>query len=94
MIDLDARRRPFHSRHPKLKECLVPDFTELDAAHGQRNTLSYYKYFAWLYPVLRLVLPNQVSTLRDVGLAMIHSTLREYPKQILEIRDINALAKE
>jgi uncharacterized protein YbjT (DUF2867 family) len=66
----------------------------MKATPGQRNTLSYYKYFAWLYPVLRLVLPNQVSTLRDVGLAMIHSTRREYPKQILEIRDINALAKE
>jgi len=31
--------------------------------------------------------------MRDVGLAMIHSVLKGYPKQILEIKDINALAK-
>ena len=47
----------------------------------------------WLYPLLRVLLPNQVSTMRDVGLAMIKCALKGYPKQILEIRDINALAK-
>jgi hypothetical protein len=41
----------------------------------------------------RLLLPNQVSTMRDMGLAMINSALKGYPKPILEIRDINALAK-
>jgi hypothetical protein len=47
----------------------------------------------WLYPVLRVVLPNQVSTMREVGIAMINSVLKGYPKQILEISDINALAR-
>jgi uncharacterized protein YbjT (DUF2867 family) len=60
---------------------------------GQKNIKSYYKAIGWLYPLLRVVLPNQVSTLRDVGLAMINSLLKGYPKQVLEIRDINALAK-
>jgi hypothetical protein len=29
----------------------------------------------------------------EVGLAMINSVLKGYPKQILEVKDINALAK-
>jgi hypothetical protein len=60
---------------------------------GQRNIKWYYKIMGWLYPVLRAVLPNQVSTMRDVGLAMINSVLKGYPKQVLEIRDINSLAR-
>jgi hypothetical protein len=60
---------------------------------GQRNIQWYYKAIGWMYPVLRLVLPNQVSTMRDVGLAMIQSVVKGYPKQVLEIRDINLLAK-
>jgi NAD dependent epimerase/dehydratase family len=60
---------------------------------GQQNIKFYYKAIGWLFPVLRLLLPNQVSTMRDVGLAMINSALEGYPKPILEIKDINALAK-
>ncbi len=60
---------------------------------GQRNVKSYYGVIGWLYPVLRALLPNQVSTMKDVGLAMINSVLKGYPKQILEIKDINLLAK-
>ena len=61
---------------------------------GLRNTLSYYKYITWLYPLLKLIAPNQVSTLKDLGLAMIHSVTKGYTKQILEVKDIKVLAKE
>jgi uncharacterized protein YbjT (DUF2867 family) len=60
---------------------------------GQQNIKSYYKIIGSLYPLMRLLLPNQVSTMRDVGLAMINSVLKGYPKQVLEIKDINSLAK-
>lgn len=60
---------------------------------GQQNIKWYYKVIGGLYPLLRLLLPGQVSTMRDVGLAMINSVLKGYPKQTLEIKDINALAK-
>ena len=60
---------------------------------GQKNIKSYYKLIGWLYPVLGVLAPNQVSTMRDVGRAMINSVLKGYPKQILEIKDINALAQ-
>lgn len=60
---------------------------------GQLNIKWYYKALGSLYPILRLLFPNHVSTMRDVGLAMINSVLKGYPKQILEIRDINSLGR-
>jgi len=60
---------------------------------GQRNTQRYYKAIGWLYPVVHALVPNRVSTMREVALAMIHSVMKGYPEQVLEIKDINALAK-
>lgn len=59
---------------------------------GQKNVKSLFRVITGLYPVLRLVFPNNVSTMKQVGLAMINSVLKGYPKQILEIKDINELA--
>jgi uncharacterized protein YbjT (DUF2867 family) len=63
------------------------------AMPGQKNLPGLYKALGWLFPIVRAVAPNQVSTLRDVGRAMIRCVTQGYPKQILEIRDINALGK-
>lgn len=60
---------------------------------GQRNIKGYYKLIGWLYPILHAIAPNQASTLSEVALAMINVTLRGYPKTVLEIKDINVLAK-
>jgi len=59
---------------------------------GQKNIKWYYKMIGWLYPLLRATSKNQVSTMSEVGIAMINSVLKGYPKQTLEIADINALA--
>jgi len=59
---------------------------------GLKNTLSLYKYMGWLFPILRMLTPNMVSTLAQVGQAMINVTLNGYPKQILEVKDIKAAA--
>jgi uncharacterized protein YbjT (DUF2867 family) len=64
----------------------------IEATEGQRNVPSYYKYFALLLPVLYRLLPNQGCTMREVGLAMIKSVVTGYPKQVLEVKDIKALA--
>ena len=60
---------------------------------GLKNVLPAYKYFTWLYPILRPIFPNHMSTLSEMGLAMIHSVNRGYGKQILEVKDIVVLAK-
>lgn len=63
------------------------------ATAGQRNLPSLYLWLGWLFPIVQLVAPNHVSTLEDVGKAMIRCVTDGYPQAILEIRDINALAK-
>jgi nucleoside-diphosphate-sugar epimerase len=60
---------------------------------GLRYTNKYYKYISWLYPVLRRLFPNQVTTLAEMGLAMIHAAIYGYPKHILEVKDILQLAR-
>ena len=59
---------------------------------GLKNTLSLYKYFGWLAPFFKLIAPNSISTLKQIGLAMIHAVSKGYEKQILEVKDIKTLA--
>ncbi len=65
----------------------------LKPTEGMKNTLSYYSYIGWLYKPLRLVFPQWVSTLKELGLAMINASSKGYNKNILEVKDIVALAK-
>jgi len=60
---------------------------------GLKNAHKAYYFFTWLYPVLKATIPQYVCTLQEIGLAMINSVTRGYPKQIIEVRDIVALAK-
>lgn len=60
---------------------------------GLKNVLPYYKYVSWLYPVFRALFSNFVSTLAELGQAMINAGLYGYEKSVLEVRDIVALAK-
>jgi uncharacterized protein YbjT (DUF2867 family) len=66
----------------------------LYASKGQKRVNKYYALFGFLYPVLRLIIPNYVSTLKELGLAMINSVTKGYEKQILEVPDIIKLSKE
>ncbi len=59
---------------------------------GMQRTNKYYKYVSWLVPVLKVVWPDSISTLKVVGIAMINATLKGYPKQVLEVKDIKELA--
>ena len=66
-----------------------PGFMKLTP--GQKNALKLYKYFAWMYPILKIVAPNSTSTLKQVGQAMINCLIIGSDKQILEVGDINKL---
>jgi uncharacterized protein YbjT (DUF2867 family) len=61
---------------------------------GLKNTNPYYKYISWMYPLLRAVFPGGVSTLVELGQAMINVVRFGYEKPVLEVKDILALAKE
>jgi len=60
---------------------------------GLKNTLKYYKYLSWMYPFFRKVFPQFVSTLSELGLAMINTVNKGYEKSILEVKDIVTLSK-
>ncbi len=64
----------------------------MQPTHGLKNTLPYYKYFSWMYPAFRFIFPNFVSTLKELGLAMINTTAMGNQKQILEVNDIVKLS--
>jgi hypothetical protein len=66
----------------------------LQSAKGLKNTLPYYKYFGWLFPIIRTLAPKYICTLQELGMAMINSATKGYNKQILEVKDILALSKE
>jgi len=61
---------------------------------GLKNTLPYYKYVTWLYPICRPLFPNFFITVKELGLAMINCVLFGYAKNVLEAKDIVALAKK
>ena len=60
---------------------------------GLKNTNKLYYLFAWLYPVWRRAFPKFVTTLAELGLAMINVVLKGYPKNVIEVPDIKVLSK-
>lgn len=60
---------------------------------GLKNTLTFYKYIGWLYPILRTLTTKYVSTLAELGRAMINTAKYGNEKQILEVEDIIKAAK-
>ena len=59
---------------------------------GLNNVVSFYKYIGWMYPALRKLFPGSVSTLAELGMAMINCVRLGYDKSVLEVKDIVELA--
>jgi len=55
---------------------------------GLKYTYRAYKIFAPFYPLFKLLFSKYVTTLREIGLAMINVTLYGSDKKILECKDI------
>lgn len=66
----------------------------LSPTRGLKNTLSFYNWLGWLLPIIRFTMPNTISSLKELGLAMINASSIGYEKQIIEVKDIKALAKK
>lgn len=60
---------------------------------GLHHAHSFYKYILWLFPVGRALFPNGFCTMEELALCMIHLAQNGYQKQILEGKDIIAVAK-
>jgi uncharacterized protein YbjT (DUF2867 family) len=64
----------------------------MKATPGQKNIKSYYGLIGWMYPLLKILMPNHILTLREVGLAMVNSVTEGCNKNVLEVKDIRELA--
>lgn len=65
----------------------------LKPTEGLKNTLPYYRYVSWLYPLGRAIYPQGFTTLKELGLAMINAAASGYDKPVIEGKDIIELAK-
>lgn len=61
------------------------------AAKGQKNVLKIYNYVGWMLPIFGALIKNSVSSVEQIGRAMIKVTQNGYSKSILEVSDINAI---
>lgn len=61
---------------------------------GLKNTKIYYKYISWLYPIVKLLAPSYVLTLRQMGKAMINAVGKGKQRRVLEVNAIKELAGE
>lgn len=52
-----------------------------------------FKFVGWLFPIMKVITPNYIVTLKDLATAMINASLTEYTKSTLEVKDIKLLAK-
>ncbi|ACT92032.1 epimerase [Dyadobacter fermentans] len=66
----------------------------VEPAAGQKKVLRYYKYFSWLIPLLKVLLPRTVSTMRQVAHAMINAARNGYPENVIQVKDIAILSKQ
>jgi len=80
---------PFHGKYAFRPSAIQP-------LHGITSRTKSYRVllalFGWIFPVLRALAPNSVTTTERVGLAMLNVARRGYPKRILEPSDINTAA--
>jgi uncharacterized protein YbjT (DUF2867 family) len=61
---------------------------------GLKHAKGYYSFLKLLYPFFRFLMPAFISTLKEVGIAMINSAIYGYEKPVIEVKDINVLSKK
>lgn len=82
----DLIKLPFKAVYNFRPGALIP-------TKGLKNTKDYYQYISWILPLLRVVLPNSVCSLKDLALAMIRVSVSGYTTNTIEVKDIKILAK-
>ena len=60
----------------------------------QKRVLSYYKYFSWLVPVIKLVAPGMINSMSEVRKSMIYASNLGYEKNIISPKDVKLMAEK
>ena len=53
-----------------------------------------FKYLKWIFPIMKVIAPKYIITLKDLAAAMINVSLTGYSKNILEMDDMKLLANK
>jgi len=61
---------------------------------GARNAHKYYRWMTWLFPLMRKAIPNHVSTLAELGQAMLRAAKEGGGAKIVEVRDLVKMARQ
>jgi uncharacterized protein YbjT (DUF2867 family) len=85
----DLMKLPFKAVYNFRPAGILP-FLPLKPSQTYYKTL---KYFGWILPVMKMIVPHYVVELKDLAAAMINASLMGYSKNILEVKDIKILAK-
>lgn len=59
----------------------------------QKRVKSYYKYFSWMVPVIKIIAPNIINTMSEVGKSMIYAAKYGYDKNIITPKDVKIMAE-
>jgi hypothetical protein len=62
-------------------------------AKGQTHVLPFYKYVSWLIPILKIISPNILNSMKQVANAMIVVSSKGYPNNIIHVKDIHQMSK-
>ena len=65
----------------------------VEIAKGQTHVLPFYKYVSWLIPVLKIVSPNILNTMKQVANAMIVVSSNGYANNVIHVKDIHQMSK-
>jgi uncharacterized protein YbjT (DUF2867 family) len=65
----------------------------IEPTKGLKNALKFYHWLGWLIPLIRALAPKTISSLKELGLAMINVSAKGYEKQVLEVMDIKDAAR-
>lgn len=84
-VENELRSLPFRQAYSFRPGFLHPE-------NGSLHVNPWYKYVGFMYPFWRKVAPGFVTTLSELGQAMINSVIFGYDKPVLAVKDILALA--
>jgi len=85
----DLMKLPFRQAY-NFRPGGIEPFLPLKSSQTYYKT---YKYFGWLFSIMKVIAPGMVIKLKDLAAAMINASLIGYSKNTLEMKDMKTMAK-
>ncbi len=60
----------------------------------QKRVLKYYNYISWLLPIIKILFPNVITTMKQVAEAMIYVSKNGYQNNVIYVKDIKAMSEK